>query len=79
VSGGSTQGQKRGGAQFARWLYKKPGGKARVGKSWRKARAGDDQVYVEWGDGGHSGPEVPRGTKVCTECRNTKRSCVTLA
>ncbi|MGD9486061.1 hypothetical protein WDH52_22915 [Streptomyces sp. TRM70308] len=69
---------KKPGAQYARWLYKKPGGKTRVGKSWRKAKPLGDQVYTEWGSGGHTGPKLPRGTLVCTEYKDTARSCVTL-
>lgn len=72
--------RKKRGAQYARWLYKKPGGTARVGMGgWRKAKPwGGDNVYAEWGAGGHTGPKFPRGTIVCTQYKDTARSCVTL-
>ncbi|NEB80861.1 hypothetical protein G3I40_37475 [Streptomyces sp. SID14478] len=72
------------GTLRARWLYKKPGGSAHVGKSWRKAAytSEDGSRWYEawWGRRNHySGLSYPKGTKFCGQFKdNAKKVCVTL-
>lgn len=72
------------GTKYGRWLYKKPGGSAHVGKSWRKAPYGsqDNKHWYEaqWGKRFHSsGLSFPKGTKFCGQFKGyTTKACVTL-
>jgi hypothetical protein len=68
----------------ARWLYKKPGGKTHVGKSWRKSHkiSNSDGTTAEsvWGAmQGTTGPKFPKGTLVCIQFKGyKKKSCLKL-
>ncbi|MET7605900.1 hypothetical protein ABZS96_25975 [Streptomyces avermitilis] len=68
---------------YSRWLYKKPGGKTHVGKSWKKnkdtAKEAGSFVGVDWYAGKHRGPKFPKGTKNCIQFKGyTAKSCHTL-
>ncbi|MGW8378621.1 hypothetical protein [Streptomyces sp. ODS28] len=75
---------KHSGTKYGRWLYKKPGGSAHVGKSWRKAPYGsqDSKHWYEaqWGHRfHHSGMSFPKGTKFCGQFKGyATKACVTL-
>ncbi|MER5973433.1 hypothetical protein ABT112_27525 [Streptomyces sp. NPDC002055] len=69
-----------GKTYYARWLYKKPGGSWKVGKSWRKGtkvhNSSESWIEVDWGRGGHTGPKFPRNTKIAIQFKGsgTKRA-----
>jgi hypothetical protein len=70
----------------ARWLYKKPGGKTHVGKSWRKANKGSNSTgtwsEIGWGSmkaGTTAGPKFPKNTLVCIQWKGyEKKACLKL-
>ncbi|MFE4660901.1 hypothetical protein ACFRFJ_29945 [Streptomyces hydrogenans] len=65
----------------ARWLYQRPGGKLTAASGWKRAPRVTDTTFVEthWGRDGRTGPQYPKGTRVCIEFRETgKRACVKL-
>ncbi|MFD4392627.1 hypothetical protein [Streptomyces sp. NPDC058495] len=64
-------GQRR--TYEARWLYQRPGGKLTAATGWKKAkRPGADTSFVEtgWGRDGRTGPQYPKGTKICIQFRD---------
>ncbi|WP_406466368.1 hypothetical protein OHB07_39015 (plasmid) [Streptomyces sp. NBC_00111] len=64
----------------ARWLVKKPGGAWKTGGGWKRAgRVGGTFVETSWGRDGHTGPEYPRGTRICVQFKGlSAKACVTL-
>lgn len=67
---------KKGKTYYARWLYKKPGGSAKVGMSWRKASKPNSvgEVSSKWGTrSSNSGPKLPKGTLVCTQFKGSEQ------
>jgi hypothetical protein len=76
---------KRKSTLYARWLYKKPGGTYKVGKSWRKAALtrvsdGTYDAHVGWGkNDSHTGPKFPKNTVICTQFKGSStKVCATL-
>ena len=67
---------------MARWWYRKPGDRARVGGSWRQGKTVASWTEIAWGPGGHgrTGPVLVAGTQICAEFNYgaTTRPCVTL-
>ncbi|MEU0061254.1 hypothetical protein [Streptomyces sp. NPDC006334] len=68
---------------YARWTYKKPGGKTHVGKGWKKAApqgtGSTRYMGVSWYAGKHQGPVFPKNTKICIEFKGySTKSCGTL-
>ncbi|UIX32425.1 hypothetical protein [Streptomyces sp. GQFP] len=66
----------------ARWLYKKPGGKTHVGKSWRKAVKGSNSTgswsETTWGTmQSTTGPKFPKNTQICIQWKGyEKKACL---
>jgi hypothetical protein len=94
-SGSSTRGLNSVGAHksdlkkkstlYARWLYKKPGGTYKVGKSWKKATLtrvydGTYDAHAGWGkNDSHTGPKFPKNTVICTQFKGSStKVCATL-
>ncbi|MFJ9576272.1 hypothetical protein ACIRQF_07805 [Streptomyces sp. NPDC101191] len=72
-----------GSTLYARWGYQTPGKEWKSGGGWKKAKItnGSTNHFAEvwWGRGGHTGPKVPKGTKVCSQYRGDRTwLCLTL-
>ncbi|MEV3993617.1 hypothetical protein AB0J57_32445 [Streptomyces sp. NPDC049837] len=64
----------------ARWTYKAPGKPVKAASGWKRAVSKGDFVETHWGRDGHTGPQVPKGTKVCIQFKGHRpQACVTLA
>ncbi|MFF9150313.1 hypothetical protein ACF1BN_36270 [Streptomyces sp. NPDC014861] len=73
--------ETEGRAASARWLYQRPGGKLTAATGWKKAkRPRADTSFVEtgWGRDGRTGPQYPKGTKICIQFRLGQPLCVRL-
>ncbi|GGP80535.1 hypothetical protein GCM10010278_68790 [Streptomyces melanogenes] len=69
----------RGAVYRAQWSYQEPGRVARVGGGWRRGAVVHSWHEVTWGRGGHTGPAVAPGTRVCVLFNfGSARQCVEL-
>ncbi|WP_314178510.1 hypothetical protein [Streptomyces winkii] len=68
-------------AHHARWLYKQPGGKVHVGKSWKKGKYFSKEKFTEvnWYTKPPGGKKLRKGSLVCTQFKGSgKKTCIKL-